>query len=222
MTIFSRPTVIAVLAIVLILTFLLGGPENRWDVAAIHWLMEARHAHPQFTSFVAVLTQLGSVYATLGLGLLASAILYWRGKRPLAWLLAGTVVGERLILDGLKLIVGRPRPDFDLHPVMTHSSSFPSGHSANSMAVFVAIALLAAPTMYRRAALAIAVCASLLVGMTRPFLGVHWPSDVIGGWTLGLLIVAGALRIGRRSGAIEAEHHVVGRHGASIGQDEAA
>ncbi|MGH6729368.1 MAG: phosphatase PAP2 family protein, partial [Sphingomicrobium sp.] len=135
---------------------------------------------------------------------------------------AATVIIERLTVDGLKLVIGRPRPDFDLHPVMTHSSSFPSGHSANSMAVFVAVAMIAAPPAWRRPALAVAISLGLVIGATRPFLGVHWPSDVVGGWALGLLVVALALAAGRRSGTIEAQHDIVGRHRSAVGEDEVA
>jgi undecaprenyl-diphosphatase len=95
------------------------------------------------------------------------------------------VVIERIALDGLKLLIDRTRPSFDLHPVLTHSSSFPSGHSGNTMAIFLTVALVAAPRQYRLAAVVSALLASLIVGVTRPFLGVHWPSDVVGGWALG-------------------------------------
>jgi undecaprenyl-diphosphatase len=53
------------------------------------------------------------------------------------------------------------------------------------MAVFLTIALIAAPRQYRLAAVVSALMASLIIGVTRPFLGVHWPSDVVGGWALG-------------------------------------
>ena len=219
MKIFSSPVAICALVVVFLLAGLFGGPENPFDIAMIHRLADIRHAHPQFTSFVVIVTQLGSAYATLGLGLLASAWLAFRKKLRPAILLAATVIIERLTLDGLKLIVGRPRPDFDLHPVMTHSSSFPSGHSANSLAVFVAVAMIAAPPAWRLPALAIAISLGLIVGATRPFLGVHWPSDVIGGWAWGLLVVALCLAVGRRSGAIEAQHDIVGGHRSAVSED---
>ena len=212
MTIISRPAAIIALLLIFLLAGLLGGPGNLIDVTMIHWLTAIRHSHPQFTSLMVVVTQVGSIYATLGLGLLASTALAIRHHRRAAILLAALTIAERLTVDGLKLVIGRPRPGFDLHPVATSSSSFPSGHSANSMAVFVAVALIAAPPAWRRSALAIAICVSCTVGLTRIFLGVHWPSDVVGGWALGLLIVGLFAIAGRRSGAIETQHDVVGRH----------
>ena len=211
MTIFSGPLALLALLAIFILSGLLGGPVSPSDVAVSDWMTSLGHSHPQLTCFAAVLTQLGSVYATLGLGLLASALLAARREFRTAALLVGTIVLERLSVDGLKLLIGRARPDFDL-PFMPSSASFPSGHSANSMAAFVAVALLAMPPAWRRSALAAAIGLSILVGLTRIFLGVHWPSDVIGGWAWGLFIIGLAMSAGRRSGAIGAQHDIIGRH----------
>jgi undecaprenyl-diphosphatase len=64
--------------------------------------------------------------------------------------------------------------------------AFPSGHSANAMVLGLGLALLAtASGRGRRAALALGLAFALIVGLTRLILGVHWPSDVVGGWTLG-------------------------------------
>ena len=224
MTMISRPPFFAALALAALLAGLLGGPHNQLDVSTIRWLAEVRHAQPQLTSFVAVLTQLGSIYVTLGLGLLAAFWLFWRGHRDRALLLAAAVIGERLMMDGLKLAICRTRPAFETLPFMPASSSFPSGHSGNSMAVFVAIALTAVPPAWRRPALAVAIIASMIVGVTRSFLGVHWPSDVIGGWSLGLLAAGLAVEAGRRSGVsgLEPEHEIVGRHRLPVDEDQSA
>jgi undecaprenyl-diphosphatase len=201
-----------ILLLAFLLAGLLGGHQNALDVAAIEKLAAFRHGHPQITSLAIVLTGLGSIYATLGLTLLAAAWLAARMEGRAASLLVAIVIVERLTADGLKLVVDRARPNFDLHPVITNSSSFPSGHSANSMAAYVAIALVAVPQRWRRPALATAIGLGVLIGLTRIFLGVHWPSDVIGGWAWGLLLVGLGLAAGRRSGAVEAEHDIVGRH----------
>jgi undecaprenyl-diphosphatase len=150
-----------------------------------------------------ILTQAGSVYFTFGSAVAATGWLAWQRNFWLAGILASTVVLERVTIDGMKLLVDRSRPSFDLHPVATHSSSFPSGHSGNSMAVFLAIALIAVPQAHRRAAVITAIVASFVVGLTRPYLGVHWLSDVIGGWALGaaVAIVAATIADSRRSAA---------------------
>lgn len=224
MRIFSRTAVLAALIIIFLLAFLFGGPENIVDVTAIRQLQQVRIAHPQLTTALIALTQTGGAYATLGLGGVVALWLWLRGTRGRAYLLAIMVVGERLTMDGLKLLIGRPRPSIDAHPVATHSSSFPSGHAANTMAVFVGIALFVAPAAYRRPAVIAALAMSLLVGSTRPYLGVHWPSDLIGGWALGLIAVWIAVRVGTRSGVlpVEAQHEVIGRHGEHVAESETA
>jgi undecaprenyl-diphosphatase len=69
-----------------------------------------------------------------------------------------------------------------------HYQSFPSGHAANSMIVYLALALLAFDDpRHRRWAVAGALLLSFLIGLSRPMLGVHWPSDVVAGWAFGLL-----------------------------------
>jgi len=75
--------------------------------------------------------------------------------------------------------------------VEVQSDSFPSGHSANPMVAYLPMALLLFhDEKYRRIAAAFAISLALLSGISRPMLGVHWPSDVIAGWSFGLLWVA--------------------------------
>ncbi len=108
------------------------------------------------------------------------------------------VIGGRIAIEVLKLAIDRPRPAFGPHPVEVHSLSFPSGHAGNSMITFLAIAMIAIPERWRGRAVAIALSSSIAVGLTRPFLGVHWPSDVIGGWVLGIGWVVALAALSRR------------------------
>jgi membrane-associated phospholipid phosphatase len=224
MRFFSRKSVLAVLILLFLLAFLFGGPENSVDVAMIRQSFGVRSDHPNLTALMIALTHSGSAYVTFGLGGAVTLWLLLRGAHRHALLLTIVVIGERLTMDALKVLIGRPRPSIDAHPVATHSSSFPSGHAANTMAVFLAIALIAAPARYRRHAVTAAVVMSLLVGVTRPYLGVHWPSDVVGGWVLGLIAVWIAIHAGMRSGVLplDAQHEIVDRHRAEIGNGESA
>ena len=91
------------------------------------------------------------------------------------------------------------RPDVEPHLVVVKTSSFPSGHAANSMIFYVALALvLTSGTRWHRQAAAGAMLGSLMIGASRVMLGVHWPSDVIGGWAFGLLWVLLTLRLAER------------------------
>jgi undecaprenyl-diphosphatase len=118
-------------------------------------------------------------------------------------LLAVTLFGRGLA-EIQKYEVARVRPALETHLVLVKTSSFPSGHSASSMIFYLTLALLLTHrSRWRWLAAALAIAASLLIGLSRVMLGVHWPSDVIGGWTFGLLWVLLTLRI--------AEHLIDGR-----------
>ena len=100
-------------------------------------------------------------------------------------LLLGTGLGRGLT-ELQKYEVNRLRPDEHAHLVATYNLSFPSGHSANAMMTYLSLALFL-PRARRWPWIAMALVLALLVGTSRVMLGVHWPSDVVGGWTYGAL-----------------------------------
>jgi undecaprenyl-diphosphatase len=105
----------------------------------------------------------------------------------------------RALSEAQKYWVARARPDLELHLVVVKTQSFPSGHAASSMIFYLALAIaLASGTRWQRVAPAAAVMLSLLIGTSRVMLGVHWPSDVVGGWTFGMLWVLLTLRPAER------------------------
>ncbi|MBU1463347.1 MAG: phosphatase PAP2 family protein, partial [Alphaproteobacteria bacterium] len=83
---------------------------------------------------------------------------------------------------GLKLVYDRPRPDLVEQLVSVQTPSFPSGHAAGNMMMFGALAMLAR----RRGGYGAAGMMIALIGISRVWLGVHWPSDVTAGWIEGL------------------------------------
>ena len=98
-----------------------------------------------------------------------------------------------------KTWVARVRPDLEPHLVVVKTQSFPSGHATSSMILYLTVALaLTAGTRWQRPAAAGAILLSLLIGTSRVMLGVHWPSDVVGGWAFGMLWVLVALRPAER------------------------
>lgn len=119
----------------------------------------------------------------------AGALLLLLGKRSWrdALLLLAVTFGGRILVIAQKEYFDRLRPEENLRSVEVHYQSFPSGHAANSMMVYLTLALLLAPKRHRRRWAAAGIALSLLVGISRPMLGVHWPSDVVGGWALGVL-----------------------------------
>jgi len=158
-----------------------GGPDNMRDAAAIHSL-----------------TRFGGAPYLFGILLIAVALLAYARQWRSAISLAAIVLGGRIAVEALKLVIERPRPHFSPYPVEIASLSFPSGHSANSMITFLALALIVAPARFRSTAIAAAIAASMLIGSTRPLLGVHWPSDVVGGWAFGIAWVVALVELSRR------------------------
>ncbi len=163
----------------------IGGSTYPLDLAAIRAAGPWRAAHSQAAGILILYTHLGSVFALLPMTAAGALWLWLQGQRARAVALTTAVLGARIGVEIIKTVVDRARPSLEAHPVVVHSQSFPSGHAANSMATFLALALFVAPERWRRPAVALAVTASLAMGTTRPLLGVHWPSDVLAGWILG-------------------------------------
>lgn len=219
MTNISRPVPLLSFALTFALAGMLG-PSIGADAMIIERAAELRAGSPEFTRFAAGVTMIGSAIVTLGVAAIAALALLWRRRAGAALLLASTVLIERFLVDGLKHWIGRPRPSFDPLVDLPQSLAYPSGHAANSMTAFLAVALLAVPAAYRSAAVITALILAFLIGCSRIYLGVHWPSDVVGGWALGLLSVGLALLIAERSGVLplESQHDVIGRHRLPPGQ----
>jgi membrane-associated phospholipid phosphatase len=111
-------------------------------------------------------------------------------------LLLGITLSGRLLVELGKSWIGRLRPEDQEHLVAAQSYAFPSGHAANATIVWLSLALLAPQTARgRRIAIIVAAIIALAVGVSRPMLGVHWPSDVIGGWAFGLAWTLALVRL---------------------------
>lgn len=154
------------------------------DGQALHppgppWMLEMVR---DFTALGGVL--LRHLFALAAIG----ALLFLRLRRE-AMLLALTVAGGWAVNSALKLLIGRPRPTIVPHLTEAGGNSFPSGHSFNAAVVYIAIALaFAAISPIRRVRWTIigaAMATSLLIALSRVWLGVHYPSDVIAGWLGG-------------------------------------
>ena len=180
------PWLIVALAMVIFgLAGLLGGPGATPDVGIIQALAAERAAHPGLTSLAIAVTNIGGAPGMVSILTIAVVVLAVQRRWKTAWIVAAIVLGGRGAVELLKLVVDRPRPSFGPYPVGVSSLSFPSAHAANSMITLLTIAMTL-PVRYRALATTAAVCLSGVVGSTRPYLGVHWPSDVVGGWAFGI------------------------------------
>jgi undecaprenyl-diphosphatase len=107
-------------------------------------------------------------------------LLALKRRNDTLWLLAVTIGGTLLNLV-LKQMVAAPRPDLLPHLDIVHSYSFPSGHASGNMMLFGALAIL----IRRSWAWGVAAAIIVLIGASRVWLGVHWPTDVLAGWVEG-------------------------------------
>ena len=174
-------------------SLLLGGDHSPYDEPLRRSLYAG--GNPALVRNALFLTSLGGWVVLTGISLLAFLYLIFRRKMRSALLLI-IIFGGRLMVELQKLIIARDRPGVDPHLEAVTSMSFPSGHSANSMITYLAIALLL-PVKQRNRAISIGLglAVALQVGWSRVALGVHWPSDVIGGWSFGILWIAVCMRL---------------------------
>lgn len=135
------------------------------------------------------ITSLGG-YAILGL--MASVVIGYLvmvQKRAAALLVLGSVGGGLLLSTLLKNLFERARPDLVPHAVDVYTASFPSGHAMLSAVTYLTLgSLLMRVHSERRVkayVLAVAIAMSVMVGLSRVYLGVHWPTDVLAGWCVG-------------------------------------
>lgn len=143
-----------------------------------------------FEEMMAEYSALGG-YAILVLSIMiVSAGLALTGRGPLAAFLIGAFASGSAVSTVLKHLIERPRPDLVEHFDRTFTASFPSGHAMISMLAFLTLAAvvvrLCATRALRIFVLVTALAVAVLVGVSRVYLGVHWPSDVAAGWCLGV------------------------------------
>lgn len=178
----------------------LRNPADRADPLGPPWVEETER---DFTALGGV-----AVMALLTLGVAGFLLLDRKNRAAVLVLVA--VGGGLLLSSVLKHGFERPRPDLVPHGSYVYTSSFPSGHSTMAAATYLTLGALLARVQARRRIkvflLGFAILITLLVGVSRVYLAVHWPTDVLAGWTLGglwALICWLAARQLQRRGQVE-------------------
>lgn len=161
------------------LLLLLRNPADPSDPIGPYWLEEAFRDLTALGGYTVI-----TLAAAFAFGYLALV-----GRWLSAWLLVLSLAGGTILNNLLKFGFGRPRPGVVAHLVEAQSAAFPSGHAMLSAVAYLSFGALLAraqpdPRM-KAYVLAVAVLLTALVGASRVYLGVHWPSDVLAGWCLG-------------------------------------
>jgi undecaprenyl-diphosphatase len=197
---------VALLALLVAVGWLLdqegGTGLGRLDTNIVKDLADGRS--PGLTSATAAITLLAETYSVIAIGTLAFVITrfaFSRWREPM--LILAAITGEVLIFLAVTLLIDRKRPPVPKLDEAPPTSSFPSGHTAASIALYGSLAVIAWQHLRdRRVAIAVAVVLGvipLLVGAARVYRGMHFPTDVLGGLLLGslwLCAAVAAVRIG--------------------------
>jgi len=163
-----------------------------------------------------VITDITSLGGTTVLSLITTVsvtYLLMTGRRSTALLQLASVIGGWALSNGLKIGIGRPRPDIVPHLIEVGDLSFPSGHAMVSAATYLTLGSILSGLQAGRAekvfVLAVAVILTVAIGLSRIYLGVHYPSDVVGGWCGGIAWAMLCQLVACRSGIAKGE---VSRH----------
>jgi undecaprenyl-diphosphatase len=170
------------------------GETRRFDEAVLLAFREdADRADPRGPVWVEEIardiTGLGGTAVLTLLTLAVTGLFLLQRKWHLAIYVAAAVVTGTILSHLMKAGFDRPRPDLVAHGQHVYTASFPSGHSMVSAIVFLTLGALLAGTLKKRTertyVMVLAVLLALMVGLSRVYLGVHWPTDVLGGWAVG-------------------------------------
>lgn len=164
-----------------------NGP-TRVDTDGMRWMTD--HRGDALTAVAKTLAVLGGTVCMALLVLTACALLVWRRQWDAVILVGVTSFGAGVLVVILKYLVGRDRPPVAGRLVAETTHSYPSGHSLGSFVVIGIVMIVALRFMHGLVHRVLPLAAAVLVaaiGLSRIYLGVHWPTDVLAGWILGAL-----------------------------------
>ncbi|HEY0305326.1 MAG TPA: phosphatase PAP2 family protein [Longimicrobiales bacterium] len=164
------------------------GVTQSFDESVLHWF--ATHRTPFLDEAMLEITTLGAGLVLVMIVLIASVFLWQTQHKWSTYLLLLATLGGKLLNTSLKLFYDRPRPSVVESLTDVHSTSFPSGHAMSSMVVYGSVAYLVGRLepgkQLKWTTWIIAGIVILAIGLSRMYLGVHYPSDVVAGFIAGL------------------------------------
>lgn len=181
-------------AFIALASLVVTGASASFDVSL---MAAARDLHAAWlTPLMQAVSHVGSTWGIAALSALLVAALLRRGERRTALVLVLAVLGAALVVVLTKLAFGRPRPELFAWLDHPGGKSFPSGHALSGILFFPLAAAITRQTFaWPRWTVGAELAFGVLVGLSRPYLGVHWPTDVLAGFALGLALLLVALRV---------------------------
>ena len=178
----------------------LGGATDAFDLAALEWLRD--HRRPWLDVVASQVTDLGNAATLAVITLTAAAVLWAAHRRISVYLLLVSVITGAIMTFALKAIFDRPRPEIPYATGDPLSASFPSGHALMSAVTYGTVAYLvgrmARDGGVRHVTWFMAWFLVFLIGTSRMYVGVHYPTDVLAGWLGGVVwtvLLAGVFRV---------------------------
>jgi membrane-associated phospholipid phosphatase len=158
-----------------------------FDHRVAMWVMARRTATN--VEIMRAITRLADSWTVAVVVALSAAVLVALRRRVEALILVASSAGSAVLVDVTKLVVGRSRPPAAEAVAAASGYAFPSGHAAQSVACYCGLAVAVWQLLDKPATRAVvavgAIVTTLLVGLSRVWLGVHWASDVLAGWSVG-------------------------------------
>jgi membrane-associated phospholipid phosphatase len=154
------------------------------------WSWMVAHRSDALTRIAVAITTVGSTVAMAVIAAVVVVLLVIRGRRGDAALVAVVAAGAGLLVVVAKPVVGRLRPPEEYRLVIETNQSFPSGHAVASSAIIGVLCVVFVPMIDRQWLRVVVVLAAslavVLIGVSRLYLGVHWATDILGGWLTGI------------------------------------
>jgi membrane-associated phospholipid phosphatase len=186
------------------------------DPAVDGWIVTVRP--PALVAAAALISTVGQPAVMVAVLVVVAAVLGWRARswRPVA-VGAGALVLLGLLDNGVKAVVARPRPPVVWQAVPAHGLAFPSGHALWSAGVLLLVVVLVGPVRGRAPLALGAILVAVAVAGSRLVLAVHYPSDVLAGWSLAVLadgiVLLVAAGVTRRRGPVGGDRPEPGHEG---------
>ena len=146
-------------------------------------------ANPVLDNIMVGITRIGDPHTVVPLTAVVFCLLLWKRRFTEAKFFALNAAGGATLSYFLKLAFSKPRPELWTQPISEITYSYPSGHALGSMVLYGFLAYLLATfyPRYAKVVYAIATCLIIGIGFSRLYLGVHWPTDIVGGYGIGFL-----------------------------------